>query len=109
MRARRIAVDIQHPKGYKGMVMWCSTCRAELMRSPATRTVPLTVQQAAVDAHVCELRNAPRLAKTRRRIERGARRIMHRAWLYRWRWHLVAVGVAILTMAAWLIVSRCGP
>lgn len=103
MRARRVAVDIRHPRGYKGMVMWCSTCRAELLRAPSTRVVSPAQQQAAVDGHDCKLRNAERMSMVRRQIERGARRGLRRVWLRRWRWYLVALLVASLTIAVWLI------
>lgn len=57
-RARRNARKIKHPSD-AGAVMWCSSCRAELLRAPRGKGLSLKAQKAAVEAHhrVCKLRH----------------------------------------------------
>ena len=106
IRARRGARAIRHPKG-AGVVMWCSSCRAELLRAAPGKAPTMKAQRNAYDAHakVCSLRHLPREA-TRQAIERWAHRMIRRAWWHRRRWIVVgavlaSVGGAVLAWWRW--------
>lgn len=99
MRVRRVAPDLSHPRGYRGVVMWCSLCRAEVLRSDNGK-VSTATQQAALDEHMksCQLRGTDVAARARR-LQRRQRAIMRRRylmWEY-WRerpWALVLLATA---------------
>lgn len=97
---KEAARDLHHPRGFTGVVMWCSLCRAEIMRAPARHRLSHADQQAAFDRHmtVCPKKDAPELASTRREIERAQRRIRRRQWWARRRW--VLLGLAVLLASA---------
>lgn len=102
MRGRRVAADLNHPRGFKGTVMWCSLCRAEVMRMPVRHRLTHADQQAAFDRHmtVCEMKDAPGLKATRREIERGARRLRRPL---RW-WWVAALALAAVAVG-WVIAQ----
>lgn len=104
MRVRRGTRAMRHPPGV-GAVMYCATCKAELLRCTPGVGMSGPAQQAAFDAHqrVCKLRHLDREASAA-----AATRNEHREWIghraRRWRWRLlwIAVGAGALGLAAWL-------
>lgn len=103
MRSRRVAEGIEHPHGV-GMAMWCSACRALILRVRSGEQVSQVEQQAAYDAHlaVCELRGMNR-TRTRRQIERGARRLLRLQW---WRKYRAPLLASALLLAGLYLLTR---
>lgn len=106
MRVRRIAPELKHPRGYRGMIMHCSLCRTEVLRSDNGK-VSTATQQAALDEHMksCKLRGTDVAARARR-LQRRQRTIMRRrylTWEY-WRARPWALAIAATATALALLV-----
>lgn len=101
MRVRRGARTLRHPAGV-GVVMYCASCRAELLRAPpGGEGMTGPAQQAAFAAHAkhCRLQRIDRKAKAEAR-ERDGLRATREARMRRWRWILAGAAIFFALVAA---------